>query len=99
LARDDCKLDYDKTIITSGRDFLQTLKDIGRSFGIGYDDILIHISPDCKTISIRELVDIAQKEREARDVLEENLEIDSATMDFIKLLEESAHREENELPF
>lgn len=89
MATDNYNLNLDEIISVDNKDFIRILKDVARSVGIGYEQILDNISSDCRTISFGELVDIANKVKEAIDTAEEDDEIDEATANFIKHMNES----------
>lgn len=90
MATENYNFDLDKTTSFGSEDFIRILQDVARSVGIGYEQILDNISPDCEIISLGELVDIAKKVKEEIDTsFEEDVEIDEATADFIKLINES----------
>lgn len=90
MATENYNFDLDKTTSFDSEDFIQNLQDVARSVGIGYEQILDNISPGCETISFGELVDIAKKVKEEMDTSsEEDVEIDEATANFIKLMNES----------
>ena len=102
MARDDYNFDFDfdKTVIPYGKDFYLILKNIAHKVGVGYEEIWDNISSDCKTITLGEVVDIAEKVKKERDEPEENPEMDSAVEKMFKRMSESFRNEgEDKLPF
>ena len=97
MARDNYNFDFDKTIRTCSSDFIRITKDIAHNVGIGYEDILDSISSDCETISLGQLVDIAEKVK-ASYLEEENTDNDSAIDNLLSSIIDS-YEDKNELPF
>ena len=61
MEKDNYNLNFDKIISFDIENFIQNLKDLARSVGIGYEKILDNISHDCETNPFWKLVVIAEK--------------------------------------
>ena len=92
--------DLDEIVDTSKTEYLRRiLKKIQRCVGVGYENIWDKIPYNCETITVKELVDIAEKMREGQDALFEKELTPEEITAFEEYLRESSKNRDDELPF